>query len=94
MQKAIGTSVAALCGLGMLGESLIIADRGFATSSKLGALTICVPVPQAFIAASIMFALSGVALICFLQQFGIRAWCASLYLRRSGAHVSAQIANK
>ena len=93
MQKAIGTSVAALCGLGMLGESLIIADSGFATSSTLGALTIGVPVPQAFIAASIMFALSGVALICFLQQFGIRAWCASLYLRRSGAHASAQIAN-
>jgi len=93
MQKAIGTAVAALCGLGTLGGCLIIADSGFTTSSKLGALMIFVPVPQAYIAASIMFALSGVALICFLQQFGIRAWCASLYLRRSGAHASAQIAN-
>ncbi len=68
MRNAIRAAVFALFALGFLGGSLIVAGSGFTASSKRGTWQIFVPAPQAYIMAAILFALSALAALWFLQQ--------------------------
>lgn len=68
MRQAQIASVTALALLGMIGMCLIFAEQGFTTSSKRAHWSIFVPLPQAYIMAGIMFALSSIAVLWLLQQ--------------------------
>lgn len=55
----------------MLGGCLVLAGRGFTTSSKRGGWEVTVPVPEAYAMAAIMFSLSALAVIWLLRQCAI-----------------------
>jgi hypothetical protein len=84
MHKALIASVTALAGLGLVGGCLIVAGSGFTTSYKRAHWQVFVPVPQAYIMAAIMFALSGIAVLWLLQQAKARSSglvvCAAAYV--------------
>ncbi len=68
MRQAQIASVIALALLGMVGMCLIFAEQGFTTSSKRTNWSVFVPLPQAYIMAGIMFALSSIAVLWLLQE--------------------------
>ena len=82
--KALIASVTALAALAMIGGCLVLAGDGFTASGKRGQHVIFVPLPQAYIMAAILFALSVVAVLWLLQQAKTRAWgyavCAMAYV--------------
>lgn len=61
-------SVAALCVLGMLGGSLIVAYSGFETRPPRGTTSVFVPAPEAYILAAIMYAMSLLALLALIRE--------------------------
>ena len=61
-------SIAALVFLGLLGGSLVLAHSGFETSPKYGADPVFVPLPQAYIIAALMYAMSVIAALALLRQ--------------------------
>jgi hypothetical protein len=67
-------AIAAIVVLG-IGGCLILAQSGFATSPKRGGPSVFVPVPQAYLLAAILYAMSAIGL-SVLQ----RAWQASMPL--------------
>jgi hypothetical protein len=60
--------IAALVVLGLFGGSLILAHSGFETSSKRGADPVFVPLPQAYIIAALMYAMSAIAAVALLRH--------------------------
>ena len=84
MRKAIIASITTLAVLGLIGGCLIVAGNGFTTSNKHARWQVFVPTPDAYIMASIMFALSGIAMLWLLQQAKLRVSglviCATTYI--------------
>ena len=84
MRKASIASVTVLAALGLLGGCLIVAGSGFTTTNKRAHWQVFVPVPEAYIMAAIMFALSGIAMLWLLQQTKLRGLglviCAAAYI--------------
>jgi hypothetical protein len=72
MRSAQIASVAALALLGMLGGCLILAKDGFTASNKRGGWTVFVPIPQAYVMAAIIFAMSVLAIIWLLREVKVR----------------------
>jgi hypothetical protein len=60
--------ILALVILGLIGGSYILAHAGFGSSSKTGANPIFVPLPQAYILAALLYALSGIAALVLLRS--------------------------
>lgn len=63
-------SIAALCLLGLLGGSLVVAYAGFETSPRRGGTPTFVPAPQAYVMAVIMYLMSCMALLALLRDLG------------------------
>lgn len=61
-------SVAALCVLGMLGGSLIVAYSGFETRPPRGTTSVFVPAPEAYILSAILYAMSILALLALIRE--------------------------
>ena len=61
-------SVAALCILGLLGGTLIVAYSGFETSPRRGGVPVFVPAPQAYILAATMYGMSCLAMLALLRN--------------------------
>ena len=61
-------SIAALCVLGLLGGSLIVAHAGFETSPRRGGTPTFVPVPEAYILAAVMYLMSCLAMLVLLRS--------------------------
>ncbi len=68
MRQAQFAAVLSLALLGLLGGSLILSQDGFTTSSKRGEWSIFVSVPEAYVMAGIMFALSLLGGLWLLQE--------------------------
>ncbi len=60
--------IAALVFLGLLGGSLILAHSGFETSPRNGGSRVFVPLPEAYIMAAIMYAMSALAALVLLHH--------------------------
>jgi len=67
-------SIAALCVLGLLGGSLIVAHSGFETSPRRGGTPTFVPVPEAYLIAGIMYLMSCLALTVLLRSRATSRW--------------------
>ncbi|MFC7433415.1 hypothetical protein ACFQNJ_02700 [Hydrogenophaga bisanensis] len=63
-------SIAALCLLGLLGGSLVVAYAGFETSPRRGGTPTFVPAPQAYVMAVVMYLMSCLALLALLRDRG------------------------
>jgi hypothetical protein len=61
-------SVAALCLLGLLGGSLIVAHAGFETSPRRSSTSTFVPAPEAYFLAAVMYLMSCIALLALLRD--------------------------
>lgn len=61
-------SIAALCVLGLLGGSLIVAHAGFDTSPRRGGVSTFVPAPEAYLLSAVMYAMSYLALWVLLRD--------------------------
>lgn len=66
-------SIAALCLLGLLGGSLVVAYAGFETSPRRGGTPTFVPAPQAYVMAVVMYLMSCLALLALLRDRGASA---------------------
>ena len=89
MRKAQVASVFSLALLSLVGGCLILSQGGFTTSSKRGHWSIFVPVPEAYVMAAIMFALSILANLWLLREararpityaFAISGYCGAAFL--------------
>ena len=61
-------SVAALFILGLVGGSLVMAYSGYETAPRRGGTPVFVPMPQAFIIAALMYAMSCLAMLALLRS--------------------------
>ena len=61
-------SIAALCVLGLLGGSLIVAHSGFETSPRRGGTPTFVPLPEAYVIVAILYLMSCLALLVLLRS--------------------------
>lgn len=89
MRVAQFLSVFSLAFFALAGGCLILAQEGFTTSSKRGHWSVFVPLPEAWLMAAIMFALSFLGLVWLLREariarsgwlLGLAAWLAAAWV--------------